>query len=115
MEIFDSQHTDELAITEAIDAGKPITDCREFDLPDVLNTIRWYAEAADLPDLAAARAALMAAATPEAALAAIRAVFSGAGLARDSGSFLAFIFVKVPDFLWNSNFSCHFPVFMPCC
>ena len=44
-----------------------------------------------------------------------RAVFSGAGLARDSGSFLAFIFVKVPDFLWNSNFSCHFPVFMPCC
>ncbi len=41
------KHTDELAITEAIDAGKPITDCREFDLPDVLNTIRWYAEAAD--------------------------------------------------------------------
>jgi gamma-glutamyl-gamma-aminobutyraldehyde dehydrogenase len=38
---------DELALTESIDAGKPITDCRDLDLPDVLNTIRWYAEAAD--------------------------------------------------------------------
>jgi gamma-glutamyl-gamma-aminobutyraldehyde dehydrogenase len=37
----------ELATTEAIDGGKPITDCRDFDLPDVLKTIRWYAEAAD--------------------------------------------------------------------
>ncbi len=27
--------------------GKPITDCRTFDLPDVLNTVRWYAEAID--------------------------------------------------------------------
>ena len=26
---------DELALTEAIDAGKPITDCRDFDIPDV--------------------------------------------------------------------------------
>ncbi|NJC73249.1 aldehyde dehydrogenase [Planosporangium thailandense] len=39
--------SDELATTEAIDAGKPIADCRNFDIPDVLNTIRWYAEAAD--------------------------------------------------------------------
>lgn len=38
----------------------------------------WYAGAALLSDPDAARAALMAAATPEAALAAIRAVFSGA-------------------------------------
>ena len=38
---------EELALTEAIDAGKPITDCRDFDLPDVLGTIRWYAETAD--------------------------------------------------------------------
>ncbi|RLV49733.1 aldehyde dehydrogenase [Nocardioides mangrovicus] len=38
---------DELALTEAIDAGKPISDCRDFDIPDVLNTFRWYAEAAD--------------------------------------------------------------------
>jgi 4-(gamma-glutamylamino)butanal dehydrogenase len=41
------RHSDELALTEAIDAGKPITDCRDFDLPDVLKTVRWYAEAAD--------------------------------------------------------------------
>lgn len=38
---------DELAATESIDAGKPITDCRNFDFPDVINTIRWYAEAID--------------------------------------------------------------------
>lgn len=36
-----------LALTEAIDAGKPLTDCREFDLPDTITSIRWYAEAAD--------------------------------------------------------------------
>ena len=40
-------HQDELAAIESIDAGKPITDCRTFDLPDVLNTVRWYAEAID--------------------------------------------------------------------
>ena len=41
------KHNDELAMLEAVDAGKPITDCRDFDLPDVLKTIRWYAETAD--------------------------------------------------------------------
>ena len=40
-------NAEELIVTEAIDAGKPIVDCRGFDLPDVVNTIRWYAEAAD--------------------------------------------------------------------
>src|SRR3984957_10358405 len=40
-------HLDELAATESIDAGKPISDCRAFDFPDVLNTIRRYAEAID--------------------------------------------------------------------
>jgi 4-(gamma-glutamylamino)butanal dehydrogenase len=40
-------HADELAAIESADAGKPISDCRTFDLPDVLNTIRWYAEAID--------------------------------------------------------------------
>lgn len=40
-------HAEELAMMEAVDAGKPIRDCRDFDIPDVLNTIRWYAEAAD--------------------------------------------------------------------
>lgn len=40
-------NVDELAQLESVDAGKPITDCRDFDFPDVLNTIRWYAEAID--------------------------------------------------------------------
>jgi 4-(gamma-glutamylamino)butanal dehydrogenase len=37
----------ELAALDAVDAGKPIVDCEELDLPDVVNTIRWYAEALD--------------------------------------------------------------------
>ena len=40
-------HAEELALVEAFDAGKPISDCRNVDLPEVLKTIRWYAEAAD--------------------------------------------------------------------
>lgn len=40
-------HAEELATLDSIDAGKPISDCRELDLPDVVNTIRWYAEAID--------------------------------------------------------------------
>jgi 4-(gamma-glutamylamino)butanal dehydrogenase len=40
-------HSDELAAIESVDAGKPITDCRTFDMPDVVNTLRWYAEAVD--------------------------------------------------------------------
>jgi 4-(gamma-glutamylamino)butanal dehydrogenase len=38
---------DELATLDALEAGKPITDCREVDLPDAVRTIRWYAEAID--------------------------------------------------------------------
>lgn len=37
----------ELALIDSIDAGKPLTDCEELDLPDVVNNIRWYAEAID--------------------------------------------------------------------
>ena len=40
-------HTDELAELEAIEAGKPISDCIEIDLPETIGTIRWHAEAAD--------------------------------------------------------------------
>ncbi|WP_051791492.1 aldehyde dehydrogenase [Amycolatopsis jejuensis] len=40
-------HAEELATLESADAGKPITACREFDLPDVVTTLRWYAEAID--------------------------------------------------------------------
>lgn len=38
---------DELAMTESLDAGKPTSDCRTFDIPDVLTTLRWYAGATD--------------------------------------------------------------------
>lgn len=38
---------DELAMMEALEAGKPITDCMEIDLPDTIATLRWHAEAAD--------------------------------------------------------------------
>lgn len=37
----------ELARLDAIDAGKPIVDCEDLDLPDVVNNIRWYAQAID--------------------------------------------------------------------
>jgi len=38
---------DELATLDALEAGKPITDCRDVDLPDAVRTVRWYAEAID--------------------------------------------------------------------
>ena len=37
----------ELATLDALEAGKPITDTREVDLPDTVKTFRWYAEAID--------------------------------------------------------------------
>lgn len=37
----------ELAVMEAIDAGKPITDCLEIDVPETAKCIRWHAEAQD--------------------------------------------------------------------
>jgi gamma-glutamyl-gamma-aminobutyraldehyde dehydrogenase len=41
------QSSDELATLDALEAGKPITDTREVDLPDTVKTFRWYAEAID--------------------------------------------------------------------
>ncbi|HJW21986.1 MAG TPA: aldehyde dehydrogenase [Candidatus Limnocylindrales bacterium] len=40
-------HADELATLDALEAGKPITDTRDVDLPDTVKTFRWYAEAID--------------------------------------------------------------------
>ena len=40
-------HTDELAIIETLEAGKPISDCSGIDVPDLVATLRWHAEAAD--------------------------------------------------------------------
>jgi gamma-glutamyl-gamma-aminobutyraldehyde dehydrogenase len=39
--------SEELATLDALEAGKPITDCRDIDLPDTVRTFRWYAEAID--------------------------------------------------------------------
>ncbi|WP_187431629.1 NADP/NAD-dependent aldehyde dehydrogenase PuuC [Roseobacter fucihabitans] len=41
------ENVDELATMEALDAGKPITDCREIDVPETANCIRWHGEAQD--------------------------------------------------------------------
>lgn len=41
------ERTEELALMEALEAGKPITDCRTIDLPETVNILRWHAEAAD--------------------------------------------------------------------
>jgi gamma-glutamyl-gamma-aminobutyraldehyde dehydrogenase len=38
---------DELAALDALEAGKPITDTRDVDLPETVKTFRWYAEAVD--------------------------------------------------------------------
>lgn len=37
----------ELAVLEALEAGKPISECYTVDIPDTANTIRWHAEAVD--------------------------------------------------------------------
>ncbi len=41
------QHLAELALTDALEAGKPIKDCLNIDLPDTVDCIRWHAEACD--------------------------------------------------------------------
>lgn len=41
------QHAEEIAALDCIDAGKPIRDCMEFDIPATIETINWYAEATD--------------------------------------------------------------------
>lgn len=40
-------HAGELAALDCIDAGKPIDECENTDIPATIDTIRWYAEAAD--------------------------------------------------------------------
>jgi len=40
-------NTEELATLDALEAGKPITDARDVDLPETVKTFRWYAEAID--------------------------------------------------------------------
>ena len=40
-------HSDELALLETLDMGKPISDVLQIDLPEVLKTIRYFAECID--------------------------------------------------------------------
>ena len=40
-------HAEEIAALDCVDAGKPITDCIQFDLPAVIDTVRWFAEVTD--------------------------------------------------------------------
>lgn len=42
-----AEHAEELAALDCIDAGKPIDECEHTDIPATLDTLRWYAEAAD--------------------------------------------------------------------
>ncbi|MCK0096735.1 aldehyde dehydrogenase [Yoonia sp. F2084L] len=41
------ENVEELAVMEALDAGKPVTDCLEIDVPETANCIRWHGEAQD--------------------------------------------------------------------
>lgn len=37
----------ELAVMESLESGKPIRDCELIDIPEVIHTIKWHAEAID--------------------------------------------------------------------
>lgn len=41
------EHTDELALLEALEAGKPISECLALDIPESAACIRWHAEVTD--------------------------------------------------------------------
>ena len=41
------KHREELALTETLDMGKPITDSLQIDIPGAARCIAWYAEAID--------------------------------------------------------------------
>ncbi|HSK22709.1 MAG TPA: aldehyde dehydrogenase [Egicoccus sp.] len=41
------EHADELALTVALEMGKPISDARGIEVPALVKTLTWYAELAD--------------------------------------------------------------------
>ncbi|MDF2509637.1 MAG: aldehyde dehydrogenase [Microbacterium sp.] len=41
------QNAEHVAVLDAVEAGKPISDNLEGDLPEIASTVRWYAEAID--------------------------------------------------------------------
>ncbi|MFS0826322.1 aldehyde dehydrogenase [Pseudomonas phoenicis] len=40
-------HAHELAVLEALDSGKPVSECQNVDVPETIHTIRWHAELID--------------------------------------------------------------------
>lgn len=45
-EIIDAD-SERLACLDSLEAGRPISECTQFDIPDAVATLRWYAEAGD--------------------------------------------------------------------
>ncbi|MEZ8824726.1 aldehyde dehydrogenase [Vibrio amylolyticus] len=41
------KHAEELAALDCVEAGKPISECLETDIPETIALIKWYAEAVD--------------------------------------------------------------------
>lgn len=41
------ENVEELGVMEALDAGKPVSDCIDIDVPETANCIRWHGEAQD--------------------------------------------------------------------
>jgi 4-(gamma-glutamylamino)butanal dehydrogenase len=41
------RHREDLARLDSLEAGKPISDCRDGDVPEAAETFRWFAEAID--------------------------------------------------------------------
>ena len=41
------EHAGEIALLDALDAGKPISDCVTIDVPDTIHCIQWHAELID--------------------------------------------------------------------
>ncbi len=41
------RHGEDLARLDSLEAGKPITDCRDGDVPETAETFRWFGEAID--------------------------------------------------------------------
>ncbi|MFP3571139.1 aldehyde dehydrogenase family protein, partial [Paraburkholderia sp. SIMBA_030] len=40
-------HSHELAVLEALDSGKPVSEFQNVDVPETIHTIRWHAELID--------------------------------------------------------------------
>lgn len=42
-----TEHSEELAALDCVDAGKPISECLNTDIPETIHTFSWYTEAID--------------------------------------------------------------------